>query len=201
MIELGLDKWRSSPLMKYAAAVLLVVTATAVRLLFMMHVGPHVPYVTFFPAVMIAALIGGVFPGLFATFLSVLIAAFFWIEPEGVGIEPPDWLGMTLFVVSCTLISIATEAMQRAQARARAAEAEVRLAEERRLEEELRLQKLEGLRVLAGGIAHDLNNMMVAISANAGLALNALAEGAPVADYIASIVSASHKVSDFSKQI
>jgi CheY-like chemotaxis protein len=63
------------------------------------------------------------------------------------------------------------------------------------------LQKLESLRVLAGGIAHDLNNLMVAVMGNAGLALRALPNDAPAREYVAAIEKATEKVTNFSKQI
>ena len=63
------------------------------------------------------------------------------------------------------------------------------------------MQKLESLKVLAGGIAHDLNNLMVAVDANAGLALKALPPDSPARELIEGIEKAVAKVSTFSKQI
>ncbi|MGC2423545.1 MAG: response regulator [Nitrospirota bacterium] len=76
-------------------------------------------------------------------------------------------------------------------------------SEERKRAEEraLQMQKLESLRVLAGGIAHDLNNLMVAVMGNAGLALHALPNGSPAREYVADIEKATDKVTNFSKQI
>jgi PAS domain S-box-containing protein len=76
------------------------------------------------------------------------------------------------------------------------------ISERKRLEDEaLRTQKLESLRVLAGGIAHDLNNMMVAVEGNAGLALRSLGNDALVKEYLTGIEDAAEKVAGFSKQI
>ena len=76
-------------------------------------------------------------------------------------------------------------------------------SEERKRAEEraLQMQKLESLRVLAGGIAHDLNNLMVAVMGNAGLALHALPNGSPAREYVADIEKATEKVTNFSNQI
>ncbi|MBQ76506.1 MAG: hypothetical protein CMQ20_15985 [Gammaproteobacteria bacterium] len=41
------------------------------------------------------------------------------------------------------------------------------------------VQKLENLEVMAGGVAHDLNNILMSILGNADLALNELALSAP----------------------
>jgi PAS domain-containing protein len=95
--------------------------------------------------VILAALYGGLRVGLLATGLSALAATFFLIEPVGQFAirDPADWLGLGVFLMSCTAISWFTDAMQRAQARAGEAEAQVKLAIERgRAEEELRRYKL-----------------------------------------------------------
>jgi signal transduction histidine kinase/CheY-like chemotaxis protein len=76
------------------------------------------------------------------------------------------------------------------------------IAERKRVEAEaLNMQKLESLRVLAGGIAHDLNNMMVAITGNAGLALRVLPFGSPAREFVADIEKATEKITNFSRQI
>ncbi len=81
------------------------------------------------------------------------------------------------------------------------AEEKTAAAEKALWESEARMQKLESLRALAGGIAHDLNNLMVAVDANAGLALKALAPDSPARELIEGIEKAVAKVSTFSKQI
>lgn len=110
---------------RYLVAIAVVVAATAIRLCFLQLLGTRATYLTFYPAVTISALYGGVRAGLVTTVLSALLADYFWIEPTGqFGIdELADWLAMGFFLVSCTMISSVTEAMHRAQARAIAAEA------------------------------------------------------------------------------
>ncbi len=339
-----------TPLQRFGAAFLVVAAAASTRLAFLQELGLRAPYITFYPAVILAALYGGLWAGVLATVLSAFAATYFWIEPVGrfsVG-HPADLLGLSIFLINGLLISGITEAMHRARARAQAAEAEVRIASERKAveeelrrhrdaleelvkertaelveqsrqteaflkhssaplvfldkefnfmrvndayarvcarevsdfaghnhfvdypseelkgkfesvvrtkepytvherpfvfpdhpewgttywdlfinpildgsgeidflvfslndvtkrkraeEEALRTQKLESLRVLAGGIAHDLNNLMVAVSANAGLALSKLEPGSPAARHIRAMEDASDQVSSFSKQI
>ena len=78
----------------------------------------------------------------------------------------------------------------------------VEVEERKRAEDRaLQMQKLESLRVLAGGIAHDLNNLMVAVMGNAGLALHALPHGSPARGFVADIEKATEKVTNFSTQI
>jgi len=110
---------------RYGVVVLIVLAAAAVRMAFMQGLGGRAPYVTFFPAVMLAALYAGLGGGLLAAALSACLADFFWIEPVGSFAihDPADWLGMASFLAGCTMISWIVEAMQRARARAREAEA------------------------------------------------------------------------------
>jgi PAS domain S-box-containing protein len=118
---------------RYLVAVLAVVAATAVRMGFLQALGMRIPFVTFYPAVMLAALVGGLPAGLLATALSALLASFFWIEPVNQLFirDPADWLGIIVFIMSCLIISFMSEAMRRAQTRAKEAESLASLAVER----------------------------------------------------------------------
>ena len=115
--------------LRYLVAIVFVAAATVVRLGFLQALGTRATFVTFYPAVMLAALYGDLPAGLLATVLSAGLAAYFWIEPAGLAIQDPgDWLAMAIFLGSGTMISAVTEAMHRAQARAREAELQAGLA-------------------------------------------------------------------------
>ncbi|MHB9026346.1 MAG: PAS domain-containing protein [Armatimonadota bacterium] len=141
----------------YAVALIAPLVATAARLAFLPALGAHAPYILFYPAVMLAALYGGLGPGLLATALSALLADYFWLPPSGRFVYPDEaaWLGIIIFILSGALLSWFADIHRRAQARALAAEAEARMAEERaavaeahaRLLEENRQQRqlLEGV--------------------------------------------------------
>jgi PAS domain S-box-containing protein len=104
-------------------------------------------YVTFYPAVVLAALYGGLRAGLLATLLSAFIVDYFWIEPSGLAIgDPADWLGVGVFVLGGTMISAVAEAMHRAQTRARVAEAEAHRAAARQQQQETLRQANAALR-------------------------------------------------------
>ena len=127
--------------MRYGVAVAATAVAVGLRVGPLRALGSHVPYVTFYPAVILTALYGGFFPGLLATGASAILAAIFLIEPLGqLAIRDPlDALGLAIFVASATVVSWICEAMHRAQARVGEAEAETRLAVEReRMGEEIR---------------------------------------------------------------
>ncbi len=127
--------------LRYSVAVLAVALAAGIRTRPLLSFGTHVPYVTFYPAVIFAALYGGFGAGLVATLLSALLVTLFWIEPVGQFTirEPLDGLGLVFFVASAGTISWISERMHRARARAVEAEGQARLAVEReRAAEEIR---------------------------------------------------------------
>ena len=116
-----------------AMAVVMVLAATAIRLVFLSALGTHAPFVLFYPAVIFAALYGGRRAGLLATALSAILADYFWIEPTGqfaLG-QPADWLGLVIFLLTGAMVAWVTEALHRARARASAAETQALLAAER----------------------------------------------------------------------
>ena len=104
----------------HAVSILIVLTSVGIRFLFLPGLGMHTPFVTFYPAVILAALYGGFYPGILAAVLSALLADYFWMEPGGsLKIDNfYDGLGIVIFMLSCAMVSAVTEAMRRAQARA-----------------------------------------------------------------------------------
>ena len=66
---------------------------------------------------------------------------------------------------------------------------------------QLRSQKLEALGTLAGGVAHDFNNILLAIMGNAGLAEADLPPGHPVRDNLAEITRATNRAADLVRRI
>ena len=121
--------------LRCTVGVVVVVIAAAIRLQFLGILELRVPYLTFYPAVAVAALYGGLGAGLLATVVSAALADYFWLVPVGqFGIANfADLMSMVVFLASCTLISYLAEATYRAQARAKAMEEQARLAVEQEL--------------------------------------------------------------------
>jgi signal transduction histidine kinase/PAS domain-containing protein len=119
---------------QYALAFAVVGAAAGIRFAFMDALGTRLPFVTFYPAVMLAALYGGQRAGWFATALSISVAMWFWMEPLG-HLGPHDLgdlLGLSVFAMTSALGSWIVETMHRAQSRAQSAELQVDLARQRR---------------------------------------------------------------------
>src|SRR3974390_874477 len=73
-------KVRQSSFAAYGVALLLVAVAVLVRGVAGQHIGIQ-QFTTFYPAVILAALLGGLWPGIFAAVLSIM-AAWFFAQPS-----------------------------------------------------------------------------------------------------------------------
>jgi PAS domain S-box-containing protein len=104
-----------SRLHAFAFAGTMVVVATVLRFAADPWLGRSVPYLLFYPAIVIAAAYGGFWPGALATGLSGIVAVVFYLEPihrltlTGYG----DTLAFALFVVNGALISRVSEIARR----------------------------------------------------------------------------------------
>ena len=122
---------------RYVVAIALVVVAALIRLLFLQALGTSVAFITFYPAVMLAALHGGFRTGFLATLLSALVADYFLIEPQhSFAISrSEDWLAMTVFVINCTFLSWVAERLRQTDDKLRQLEAGQRDELERQVAE------------------------------------------------------------------
>ena len=119
-------RWSGARWRGYGAAILAVVVAGAVRVVLLGALETRAPWLTFYPAVMIAGLYGGFGAGVMATTLTLLAIFVGW---PAFGDQPfiadsADLLGASVFAFNGVLISGITEAMRRARARTRRAEEE-----------------------------------------------------------------------------
>jgi PAS domain S-box-containing protein len=121
---------RTRAVQRYLAALALALTAATVRLMFFQVLETRATWVMFYPVVMIAALYGGLGPGLLATAVSALLGDCLWIEPVGQITlkEFADGFSVGMFTVNGALISWVAEALRRAQQRKAAAETEAQVA-------------------------------------------------------------------------
>ena len=130
---------------RYIIAILAVTSAAALRAGLLRALGTRAPYLTFYPAVMIAGMYGGFPAGLLATILAAFSASYF-LEPVGrFSIQDPaDWLSLGIFCGCSVMITWLIEAMHRAEARANEAESQFKVASElMKAEETLRESELQ----------------------------------------------------------
>jgi signal transduction histidine kinase len=109
---------------RYIVSVLLITAAASLRIWPLQTLGSRLVWLTFYPAVMVTAIYGGLSAGLLATGLACCIAAL--LGPMLVGQpfikDSADWLGLAVFVLTGTMISSVAEAMRRANAKAKRAQ-------------------------------------------------------------------------------
>src|SRR5882672_8544779 len=137
---------RRTRFIAYGMAVLGPAISVLIRLPLWPVLGDAIPYTTFYPAITIAAYLGGFWPGLLATVLSAAASAYFILDPRFsfVIANRAHIIGLVLFVLTGTMISILCEALHRARRRI--------VVEERRRAEELLRETDERFRQLAQNI-------------------------------------------------
>jgi PAS domain S-box-containing protein len=114
--------------LRYAVALLVVALASLLRGALAPTLGEGVPFILYFPAVVLAAWFGGLGPGLLATGLGGLVAWYAFIPPRFT-FDLPDRTvvgRLVVFLLAGVLISLLAEALHRAQRSAEASERRVR---------------------------------------------------------------------------
>lgn len=113
--------------LRYSVAVFAVAIAIAAHRALFKGPGAHGPFVTFFPAVCVAAMFGGLLPGLLATTLSVVYNLILWNPVP----YPMDSSVLIIFIGTGIVVSFFASALNRAEKRAHEADKKAALAAER----------------------------------------------------------------------
>ncbi|MHB8901372.1 MAG: ATP-binding protein [Thermoguttaceae bacterium] len=92
-----------------------VALAVAARKLLLEELGTRIVWVTFYPAVTVAALYGGWSAGVLTAGASCLVALYAWplLVDRPFIADQGDWLGLAAFVINCGMISAVAEAARR----------------------------------------------------------------------------------------
>ncbi|MDG0815958.1 ATP-binding protein [Bdellovibrio svalbardensis] len=112
------------------ATALIVIFAAALRIWPLNVLGASLAWLTFYPAIMIASLLGGLYSGLFSVGLSCLIVIYAWplLAPRPFVSDFADWIGLVFFILIGLMISFISEGIRRANARAIAAQKQAETA-------------------------------------------------------------------------
>ncbi|MGC8494964.1 MAG: PAS domain S-box protein [Syntrophobacteraceae bacterium] len=147
----------------YAVSIVALIIASVLRWQLTGILGFRGNFVTFYPAVTIAALYGGLRLGVPVTIAAALLADLFWIEPEGLLGMPSgnDLLDLILFVIGGILISYLVDMVNRGKARAYNAEQQLQFAAEREKTEKERKRLIQmRLDLIEYAVTHTMDELL-----------------------------------------
>lgn len=105
---------------RFIVAIVLTIAAAGMRIWPLQSLQTRVPWLTFYPAVMLAAIYGGFSAGFLVAVLACGILLFLWpflaTSPFITG--SADWLGLVFFILVCAMISWVAEMMRRSNTKA-----------------------------------------------------------------------------------
>src|SRR5919197_694467 len=107
-------------LLRYAFAIFAVILAALLREFLDPLIGQGLPFITFYPTVVLVAWFGGLWPGVFSTVLGELIAWYMFIPPR-YSFSILDYTApaqRVIFLFGGTLISLLAESLHRARRKA-----------------------------------------------------------------------------------
>jgi len=109
---------RSRPFVRYATAILAIATSFLLRYAMIHYLGLDLPpFILSYPAVMVVAILGGLWPGLLATAFAVLLTDYFAMERIGhfTVSKPSDAIALAFFAGMGILMSLFAERHRQSQ--------------------------------------------------------------------------------------
>jgi two-component system CheB/CheR fusion protein len=105
-----------SPLFRFGFVCLAVAAAMLLRFLLWPILGPEIPFLFLWPAVLAAAWYGGLWPGLLATLLAALAEDYMLLGPGSIGTATSkEAAGLVLFVLLGASLSLLIDRLQRSR--------------------------------------------------------------------------------------
>src|ERR1039457_3469602 len=128
------DDWKhlqSRPLFRYGVSAAVILLAFLWQQSLQWMLGEAMPpFVIFFPVVMLVALLGGFWLGVFATLLSAFVAAGWMLPHAGAfAIQPVDRVGLAIFICAGFGMSVFAHVYRETRQRAEASEKELAVRE------------------------------------------------------------------------
>jgi len=108
----------------YGVAALATGVSLLIRLSLRPWFGYHAELMTFFPAIIFSAYLGGLTPGLLATLLGAVAGDYFFLEPQASPAlaDPGTAYALGLFVLTGVVITVLTESLHQSRRRIVASE-------------------------------------------------------------------------------
>jgi signal transduction histidine kinase len=177
--------WLDRFWVRYGITIGSIGAAFLLRHVLVSYVGSGFPtYVTFYPAVMLIAMVFGLWAGLVATAMVALLASYWILPPQGqFAIENlSDVVGLCLFSVMCVFLSVVAEVYRRSRQRVRERTVELAKANEalRHLSSKLLSTQEEERKRIAGEIHDTLGSCLNGIKFKVGNALQQAGKDANV---------------------
>jgi PAS domain S-box-containing protein len=95
---------RQQPPVAYGSAGAMVAVAVLARWLIGDYLGEHLPFITFYPAIVVVTLVAGLWPGILATILSTIAAWYLFLPPaQGWELDERELLQLLLFLFICAI--------------------------------------------------------------------------------------------------
>jgi PAS domain S-box-containing protein len=112
-----------SPVTRYGLAIVVATAAILLRLALDPIWGSALPFMTFFPAIMLSAWVGGFGPGIVTTLICTAAAEYFWLDPGHFNVSDyGDLVALSIFALVGVAISALNEAWRRGTASVAASE-------------------------------------------------------------------------------
>ena len=112
------QRTRENPVLAYGIALGAVAAATLLRLLFVPFAMQGIAFTTYYPAIIVATIFGGLSPGIFAALASAIVAWFAFIPPEFTFEHTgPQLVSLLLFLVisgiNIAIVTLLNKAIER----------------------------------------------------------------------------------------
>ena len=154
------------PALRYGVAISLFMIALAGRFALTGVLPPSgFPFLTFFPAVLLAAFLTGLGPGLFVSGLSIVAASFIFLSPSNsLWLSTPDLIAVVFFSAILLVDCLVIHGLKTALKRVSFAERLYRQSQSELLEREARLRADDAQKdVFLATLAHELRNPLAPI--------------------------------------